>query len=206
MNKNAPTISDVYDSERGCGWRKPGGLYLCSDNLGRACARMPIPLTVCPCCNAGIKPSRGWTWIDVNSFLKSIPECPEKGSSFCNTCGITHMQNELNTTNKAGLLWVGGKYYKTPESFNFEASVQGVSRRINSVPRDFVLGETWVWLAHRECIPNPDPQGKPTPGVFHIFKPQRIEYVVKRDESPEKLESLEKRGITLVNVIKVGDD
>ena len=33
-----------------------------------------------------------------------------------------------------------------------EASKMGVSRRITAVPRDFVVGETWVLLGHRKAI------------------------------------------------------
>jgi hypothetical protein len=54
-----------------------------------------------------------------------------------------------------------------------------------------------VAVAHRKAIEYlPDP----LPGIFHLFKPQRIEYVVKQSDSEKKLEALAKRGITLVRV------
>ena len=42
-------------------------------------------------------------------------------------------------------------------------------------------------------------------GIFSAFVPERIEYVVKGTESPDELENMAKRGITLVNVIRDKD-
>ena len=53
---------------------------------------------------------------------------------------------------RVGLIWVGEKFYPTPQDFCAEAEKMGISRRIPAVPNDFVLGETWVWLAHRKAI------------------------------------------------------
>ncbi len=85
-----------------------------------------------------------------------------------------------------GLIWVGEMFYKTPRAFLKEAAEQGISRRIRSIPRDFKLGETCVWLAHRKAVEGVDM----TPGVFYAFLPQRIEYIVKGDETEEKLRAL----------------
>lgn len=83
-----------------------------------------------------------------------------------------------------------------------EATIQGVSKRIAAVPKDFQLGVDWVLLAHRKAVPAMDPDGQAIqlPGIFQAFKPTAIEYVVKGDESQEELERLAKRGITLVDV------
>ena len=73
------------------------------------------------------------------------------------------------------------------------------------VPRGFKVGETWVALAHRKAIPVwKDPEKKELdykPGIFHIFKPHRVEYVVKEFD-PGQTGTLEKRGITLVRVLR----
>jgi len=95
------------------------------------------------------------------------------------------------------LIWVGGKFYST-KSFLNEAVKMGISRRISVVPKDFVLGETWVLLAHRETPIEGHEETKPA--IFSVFRPERIEYIVKPDDPEEKLERLEKRGITLVDV------
>lgn len=186
------------DKKRGCGWRKPGGIYLVSAGLAAPCGKLPIPLTVCPTCGNGVKPARGWTWIDGTTLAK----CPMSG------------------TPKVGLLWVGDKFY-SPDTFTREAAQQGVSRRISTIPKDFKLGETWVWFAHRKAITEPCPDCKETStskckrcdgdgsiytaGIFHAFKPTAIEYVVKGDESDEELERIVKRGITPVRIEKVNE-
>jgi len=67
----------VKDKIRGCGWRKPGGLYLKSSSMFSTCGKLPLEIEVCSCCGAGIKPARGWTWnenalIDISIPVKSI--------------------------------------------------------------------------------------------------------------------------------------
>jgi hypothetical protein len=178
-----------YDQRRGCGWRKPGGLYLVTDGLSRACAKLPVPLTVCPTCHAGIKPARGWTWVDADALVVGAMCLNAQG---CGACPLAY------PFGRAGLLWVGEKYCPTPGDWEREAVLLGVSRRIAAVPNDFVLGETWVLVAHRKAILRAD--GRWIPGVFHAFRPKAVEYVVRGDETDEALEVLKARGITPVRV------
>lgn len=200
------TIHDRTEGKRGCGYRKGGGLYLVSGGIQMPCGRLPIPLTVCPCCSAGIKPSRGWTWVDADKLAEST-KCnrSERDCIFC------PLGDKLG---KAGLLWVGEKFYPTPGHFTAEAMKLGISRRIHQIPRDFVLGNTYVLFAHRKVVPPAVPEwisrGESqafvdhddalTPGVFNIFLPQAIEYIVTDQETTEQLEALAKRGFTLVRV------
>ena len=105
------------------------------------------------------------------------------------------------------LMWIGEKFYPTPADFSSEAAQAGVSKRISQIPKDLVVGETWVLLAHpKTCVKwtvgeNGEQVANYTPGIFHAFIPQRIEYIVTGNETLEELESKVKRGITLVNVI-----
>jgi len=101
------------------------------------------------------------------------------------------------------LLWVGHKFYKTPGEYMSEAGRMGISRRVKSIPRNFELGKTWVWLAHIEAVRAED--GTYEPAVFHAFQPQRMEYVVAEDDTEEKLNRLERQGFTLVNVVRLGE-
>jgi hypothetical protein len=105
---------------------------------------------------------------------------------------------------KVGLLWVGEKFYATPADFVAEANRMGVSRRIPAVPKGFKVGETFVWLAHRGAVPAVDLDGKwePTPGVFQVFRPIRVEVVVTGDEPDEEIEGLLKRGLSPVKVVR----
>jgi len=191
-------IQTVIEKKRGCGFRVPGGIYLRTDGMGRVCGALPIELTVCPTCHYGIKPARGWTWINI-AELVGAKGCALDDPEGCGDCPIADAKIQM-----AGLLWVGEKFYKTPGAFAQESVEMGISRRITMVPKAFKLGETWVALAHRKAIlSNPDPADpvvEMKPGIFHIFRPSRIEYVVKSDDSDEKLEKLEKRGFSLVRV------
>lgn len=204
-------IETVVDSERGCGWRKEGGLYLRSSGVMAPCGKLPVPLAVCPCCHGGIKPAGGWTWIDPRPFLQDRP-C-HQADEVCGLCPMNWPPPRV------GLLWVGEKFYPKPADWLTEAAKLGVSRRIPRVPEGFKVGEHWVFMAHRlaisqacACGGNP-PQGEScdtckgtgtvnVPGIFHAFKPDRIEYVTTGKESAEAIEAFRKRGITPVKVIR----
>lgn len=208
----------IREGKRGCGYRKAGGLYLVSPGAGQACGLLPIPLTVCPTCGHGIKFARGWTWINVAALVAMNPNgCQMDGG--CGSCPLADANIQ-----RAGLLWIGEQFYKTPEAWEKEAREMGVSRRIKAVPRGFVIGETWVAVAHIRAIPStfslsggevgvsPYATRKAkkeadkvlwTPGIFRLFKPTAVQYVVKGTETDEELADLEKRGITPVRVEKV---
>lgn len=199
-------IEDRYDKQRGCGWRKEGGLYMIGGSLMSPCGKLPIPLTVCPCCNAGIKPTRGFTWVG-KALVMNAYCLNEKHAITCRHCPPFD-----GSVDKLGLVWIGGSFYRTPDDFMREARDQGISRRIPAVPNDFIVGESWVLLAHREGMRNPDKSDgslltdipDKIPAIFSAFCPTHIEYIVKGDESEEDIERMEKRGITCVRVHKTG--
>lgn len=193
-------IQVVHEGKRGCGYRKVGGLYLRSDGPTMACGRLPIPLTVCPCCNHGFKPSRGWTWVNADEIIEASGKECDMDKSNCAVCPIGRaLEGKLGM---AGLLWIGEQHYHTPDDFTQEASEMGISRRIHSVPRDFKLGETWVLLAHRKAIKvlSEDGLAKYVPAIFRVFKPSRIEIVCDGTETDEVIDGYIKRGLTPVIV------
>lgn len=201
--KQTYRIEERREGKRGCGYRKGGGIYVCSAGIAQPCGRLPIPLTCCPCCSQGIKPSRGWTWVDADKLFEANT-CARAGRD----CILCPLGDKLG---RAGLLWIGEKYYATPGDFSMEAAQKGISRRLSQVPRDFKVGDTSVLLAHRKCIRNDEVaagtlQGLDlkdavwTPGVFQLFLPTAIEYIVSDNESPEELQKLADRGFTLVRV------
>lgn len=214
------SIRISYEAKRGCGFRKPGGLYLMGDGPGVPCSALPIPLDVCPTCHAGIKPTRGWTWIAPE--LLGGPEVFRSHGDVFHQAACPFAEG-TRLGPRCGLLWVGEKFYATPDLFTAEANRMGVSRRISTLPKDFEIG-TWVLLAHRKAIEDVCPRGghpRPDgvefgecdacdgsgrvhyPGVFHAFRPSRIEYVVKGDETQEDLDRMRKRGIEPVQVVPV---
>ncbi len=191
------TVTTVKEGRRGCGYRQAGGLYLRSDGIPSDCGILPIPLHVCPTCHGGIKPARSWTWIN---FRKLVTGAICRTPARCGNCPSSKIE-------MAGLLWIGKKYY-TPREWLEESHAMGVSRRIpnNNVPKNFKLGETWVAVAHQKAIESPfvfgvEPEW--SPAIFHLFKPTRLEYVVRGNESEKKLDAMEKRGITLVKVEQI---
>jgi hypothetical protein len=203
-----PDIITKIEGRRGCGYRQPGGLYLVADGRGQHCDKLPIELTVCPCCGEGIKFSRGFTWITGALFASA--ECSNAEqirTDLCFECPFS----DIHERGRYGLMWVGEKFYSAAE-FTLEAARQGISKRIAQIPRDFKIGETWIVLAHIKAIRRDAPvmvDGNAIgsaphwfPGIFHAFRPQRIEYVVTGKETDEQLNAYVKRGFTLVRVIR----
>lgn len=191
-------IQTRIDRQRGCGWRKPGGLYLVAPSTGEKCGALPVALTRCPCCDAGIKPSRSWTWVQADALLgPATAACPELHGMTTERCWNCPART---IKGRHGLLWIGEAFYPTPEHWMQEVRAQGISRRIPAVPKGFKIGETWVLVAHRKAIRNAD--GTYTPGLFQMFRPSAVEYVVKGSETSETLAALEKRGITPVAVTR----
>lgn len=217
-------VATRHDSKRGCGYRKAGGMYLVSGGPSVPCGKLPVyhtgtwetrvshVLAACPTCSGGVKPSRGWTWVDADTLLADSTCPPATCNPFCPMA---------RSMGRAGLLWIGGKFYERPQDWTDEAVKHGVSRRISQVPRELKIGETWVLVAHRKAIamrcPDCEDRGGAAagvrvcetcggsstiyaPGIFHAFKPTAIEYVVKGTETEEELQALIKRGITPVRV------
>lgn len=185
----------AVEARRGCGYRKIGGLYLVGDAFGVPCDRLPFPLHVCPVCSAGIKQARGWTWFDAAAlFGGKHTDCTDAFPG-CPVCA--------GTIERAGLIWIGEKFYKTPLEFDIEAAELGVSRRISAVPRDFKVGETWVLLAHpKACINVAAKEGEDAflPGIFRVWRPSGIEKLLPESATPEESQALIERGIRPVFV------
>lgn len=213
---------------RGCGHRKVNAMYLVGTGLSNPCDRLPFPLPeACPCCGAGIKQARGWTWVNGDKLLggehmvpvepgppdslkanlaiaaergggQFIKLCPEDKCPVCRPAKLGE---------RCGLLWVGKASY-TPDSFIKEALDLGVSKRIAQVPKGLEFGKTWVLLGHPEACP---PNGKvefgqdipeAQPGIFYAFQPTAVEKIVTESqaEDQKEMDKLEKRGITPVVV------
>ncbi len=161
----------AVEAARGCGYRKIGGVYLMAPKGGIACCKMPQPLLLCPTCCTGIKQSRGWSWINPGPLFPG--ECSGQSEACPLSDPIAFMGD------KAGLLWIGEKFYPTPHAFNAEAESLGVSRRIAKVPRGFKVGQHWVLLAHPRTILK---EGVLTPGIFKVMRPTHIEKMVKQSD------------------------
>jgi hypothetical protein len=211
------------EARRRCGYRKVGGIYLVAPGTGVPCDRLPKTLTVCPCCNQGIKQARGWTWVDVGLLFGGAHEdCTDR-----HLCPLCHAPDKIG---RAGLLWIGERFYPTPADFIAESETLGISRRIGVIPRGFKLGETWVLFAHSKGATCPDcfggglfrgaskedpytaaeDSGKCStckgsgklPAIFRAFQPRSIEVIITETQSRDEayMADLAKRGFTPVIV------
>src|SRR5262245_23630989 len=127
----------AVEGKRGCGFRKVGGLYMMGGKLGMPCCKLPRVLDVCPTCAGGIKQSRGWQWIDPRPWLRGL--CVQARTIPC-PAAVPDGLGE-----RAGLLWIGTRFYSSPEIFAVEADKLGISRRIKAIPRGFELGIGCFW-------------------------------------------------------------
>lgn len=155
------------EAKRGCGFRKVGGTYMVSGKLLSPCDRLPFKLSVCPCCGEGYRPSR--------NLRRVNPSLMFKGSHVPCQCRTTCFVCNPPATDKTGhyLEWVGGSFYKTPEDFTKEAKRLGISRRLKTgIPRDLVVGESIIFLAHRNVVTsNNVKKTKGSEGGFTVTEP-----------------------------------
>jgi hypothetical protein len=194
------------EEARGCGYRHSGkdgvGLYLMGDGNFEICERLPFPVDRCPCCGEGISFGRGFTWITPEKLFgpQRLPQC-YLDSSDPIRIGCNHSHDKCFVCSppagKHGLLWVGEKFYSTG-SFLQEAVTRGISKRISSLPRGFVIGETVVYLAHKKAFGPPGEQ-LARPGVFTVFRPNRLDIVVDVTDPSE----LPKRAISISKKVEV---
>lgn len=201
---DALTIRDSYELRRGCGYRQPGGIYLVGDLTGDACPLLPHALLACPACGGGVKPARGWTWVESDGLLSGVHRRLHGVGDHHVSCPLTE-PGRLGE--RAGLVWVGEGFYPTPAMFMAEAMRLGVSRRLPAIPRGFMVGRDWVLLAHRSAVTRTDTElgeAWTEPGVFMVWRPTAMEYVVRGDETDEDLASLVARGCELVRVHQLG--
>jgi len=202
-----PEITESVEAARGCGYRKAGGKYMMGGACEAPCGKLPLVLERCPCCDAGVKPSRSWTWVGARQLF---------GEEECKVCAQTPGCKLAHPPERAGLLWIGSKHYPTSKEFVDEARRMGISRRLPQVPKDFKVGETLVLLAHRKHeVACPDCDGPAAacpsckgsgrvhrPAIFGAFTPTHMEYVVKGDETDDDLERLAAQGFKLVRVVR----
>lgn len=221
----------AIEKRRGCGYRKVGGTYLVSEGHSVPCDRLPIKLDVCPVCSHGFKQSRGWTWVNLfglvggNHTLGPVAGEADAPCPCFKYCPLCH---NVKAIGKAGLLWIGEKFYKTPDEFMREGRDMGFSRRVHAIPRGFKVGETWVLLAHPKTVPGTEidqeilasygsnvAEGSMTeeeavrlatkdvllPGIFTLWMPTRIEKIVLESQrDSEEVKELIEKGITPVFV------
>ena len=215
MGESKREVLVLREQARGCGFRKAGptgvGIYLMGPGASAKCERLPMPLTVCPCCGEGIKFSRAFTWVMPGKLfapyieptcmlhderaedLQELDMLSPHNHEACPMCNA-----EAVAGVRAGLLWIGQNHY-SPQAFKREAALMGISRRLPNIPRGFAVGEHWVYLAHKlaafpEGWPDCGPDAKSRPGVFYVFRPTHVDLVIDDPEDiPERAHRLADR-------------
>ena len=193
------TIHTYVEKKRGCGFKKPGGLYMIGANNGLApCCKLPFPLSSCPCCGTAVKFTRGFTWINTDLFCFKTA-----AATWCSGDCILNMPGQ-----SIGLMWVGESHYPTVRDFEREAAAIGVSKRLNVLPKGLQPG-AWVVLAHNKAVVNfndsapADPAADLVtykPGAFMVFKVEKLQYVVKPSDTEETLKRIADKNIELIEV------
>lgn len=185
----------AIEQKRLCGYRKVGGLYLVGEGIIMPCDRLPLPITVCPACGAGIKVTRNLTQINpARLWGRHEPTCCCPAPRACLVCNARH---------EVGFIIGVGKSYYTPQQFISEAMLLGVSKRIPQVPRQLRPKVTPVYLAHRQAILLGLDNGKPRyqSGVIYAFIPKCVEWLLWESQiTPVAKAEAVRRGVRIVAI------
>lgn len=212
-------VEILFEGPRGCGFRKPGkdgvGIYLRSSTFREDCERFPWLLECCPTCGQGYKFSRSFTWINPMSMFDSYTE-PVCTAILADDPFGGHRHEQCWMCNpellgsKAGLIWIGEKFYARPKDFMQEAALMGISRKLPAIPNGFVVGEHAIFLAHIRTFASRDEKGQVIykPGVFAAFKPSSVDLVIEDENHvPDRAIEIARRiGEDKVRICKVIPD
>lgn len=198
--------------ERGCGYRKVGGVYLVCDGASFTCDGLPVEMVPCHCCEFSVSQARSMQPIPAGymTYLMRNHKCTEEKGFPCPICFYAEtypkakavivelpsdsperLKLEAELPKVFYLMFVSKEFY-TPESFMEEARLLGVSKRVapNSLPKGFKVGRDWVFLAHG-TVPFPaiDKSGQVlkgerryATGIFYAFRPSRLELVLYKGD------------------------
>jgi hypothetical protein len=201
------SVTECIESPRLNGYRKQGHLYLIGNLPNFNCCKLPIELP------AGSIPKVG---------LLPMPQ--EFENTMCSGPITSCVDQRMSKPgNISGMFWVNEVHYPSAAFFVHEARTNAIQIKIKHLHCGIKPGESWVLLAHRKAIVDysdgmqgfVDEAGeahttvKYKPGIFSLFRVDRIEYVLG-DHEVEKaggvqlreLGSLIEAGVKLVRVIR----
>jgi len=204
----------MIEQERGCGFRKAGGLYIRGTGLAVPCDRLPYVLEYCPVCGSGIKFQRGYQMIHWYKYAGIHEKC--KCDDHCPICHPkdtyryhVDFSTDEDRPELYAIMWVGDKYY-SPGDFIDEAHKQGICKRISAVPKDIVFGETWILLAHKKAgeKKNDDGEIEPCEAIFYAFRPTHVEKILTKKQARDKklIKKLRKQNIKILIATEIDKD
>lgn len=203
----------AQEKVRGCGYRKVGGIYLIGGIMNAPCDRLPITLTVCDICGAGLKVGKGFT--KINPFKLWGNHDGAVTDDGIETCHDPAHCYVCNPTDAIGYMMRCGEKFYTMDTFMQEARTLGVSKRIPFIPKELEVNKTPIFLVHKKAGWKYDDvtNGKggqsrmvvPCDGIFSAFIPTRVEQLVwekdlKGKKGQKLIKDLKKRGITVVPI------
>lgn len=215
-------IRTLQETERGCGFRQPGGFYLRQEkSRGFGCGLLPIPILTCSCCGFIEQQTRSAKWM-MTSYLKTLAQkspCVKKDhkESMCSSCPIESNSPEAVYSKKQiALDWVGVSGYGKSIDFLREADQVGISRRVaiqvdkegnitNTFLKGFKVGHDWIALAHPKGCSSIGENAEPSlsPAIIAIYKPNKLQYVKKKTDTNTFLKKLHNQGVEIVDVKNV---
>lgn len=224
----------AVEAKRGCGYRKAGGIYVVSGGIGEPCERLPIPIETCDHCKRpAIEFTRSIQWVGVSYALAKARAC-DFNPGHCTRCVICQpvlMEREADPKDEFAVMWVGESHYATPMDWTREANQMGVSRRMNAIPKEMVVGKSWVVVAHNRAIETKcdtcDGRGRTgkagkdadecgtcegkgkvgKPGIFHAFRPRGYELVVTPSMAKQEwVKELQKKHGEALKLVEVPED
>lgn len=211
----------MVESERGCGYRTVGGVYLCSSAGDAVCDALPVVIDSCPCCDFNVKQSRSMQPVHVGYLASKLKDHTCNESFKCPVCYFVNEYPFHKTLRKVDkkklrvpevfyLMFVSRNFY-SPKSFIEEAKTLGISKRIapNCLPKKFRVGKDFVFLAHRDVpfvakLEAGSLVAEPVykRAIFHVFRPDRLELLLWKGTSSETIREYEDAGYTVVLVEK----
>lgn len=192
--------------KRGCGHLKPNAMYLRADT--HPDGTLPAFVSMVPAQPFAERHYRGWRPFQGLAFCmagagprwRTEPALDE--DTLHARIAATRLPDDVGHADLAWatdlLMWVGGDFYPTPQSFAEEARLHGVNKRIPSVgePPLVVPGITRLFLVH--------PSAAGAPGVFGYTYLTRVVYTTGPAPTPKWVHDLAARG--RVDVCQVGPE
>ncbi len=194
--KKCPTCGGGFPFARGFKWIDPSELL-----EGVSCSQA-FPCDVCPVADNAIKfqvgTRAGMVWVGEQYYEK-----PDDFIKEGKRMGISRRINKMPVGFEVGKHWVFLAHVSAvPDECMYCAGVGELSEltKDGGFTGDFEPWDGDDAHDHEPCE-NCDGSGNVMgPGIFFMFKPTRIEYVVTGDEGEEELDEMVLDGITPVNV------